>query len=89
MKHELIGDKFVEVLTNWLSPQNIECIKIQNAENPSTLNCASHNFCDANEAMIEAFEFFGEDLPNDEGEYAQFILWDRAWEYAKQKYLTA
>ena len=89
MKHELIGDKFVEVLKDWLSCEKIESIKILNARETTTLNCASHYFCDANEAMIEAFYFFNEDLPDDEGGYSQFILWNNAWSYAKKKHLTA
>ena len=89
MKHEVIGNRFAEILNSWLTPEQWEAVKAENSKDTTTLNCASHNFCDANMAMVEAFEFFQEELPDDDGDLAQFDLWNNAWSYAKNKYLTA
>jgi hypothetical protein len=91
MKHELIGDKFAEVLKDWLQSEKFEEVRKRNAEDPELgiYSCASHDFCDANMAMIEAFESFGEELPDDDGDQAQFDLWNKAWSYAKNTHLTA
>lgn len=89
MKHEVIGNRFALILNSWLTPEQLEAVKSENAKDTTTLNCASHNFCDANMAMVEAFEFFQEELPDDDGDQAQFDLWNKAWDYAKKTHLTA
>lgn len=89
MKHEVIGNRFALILNSWLTPEQLESVKSENAKNKTTLNCASHNFCDANMAMVEAFEFFQEALPDDDGDQAQFDLWNKSWDYAKKTHLTA
>lgn len=55
--------------------------------------CASHNFCDANETMADAFaEIMGRPILPDDGEgmtQADCDLWNQAWAIAKRDYLTA
>jgi hypothetical protein len=54
--------------------------------------CASHDFCDANMTMQEAWEsvmgrdFLPDDAPPSDADCA---LWNRAWEIARAAYLIA
>ena len=54
--------------------------------------CASHDYCDANVVMAEAFaEVMGRDFLPDEGapSDADCTLWNQAWHFARSHYLTA
>jgi hypothetical protein len=49
--------------------------------------CASHDFCDANMPMAEAFEgLMGREI--DTQSDADVALWNEAWSIAKREYLT-
>ena len=55
--------------------------------------CASHDFCDANMVMLEAFEKHGQaaacHLTDGSAEHeASCVLWGEAWAIAKRDYLT-
>lgn len=55
--------------------------------------CASHDHCDANECMAEAFAaVMGRDILPDHGEgmtQEDCDLWNQAWGRARRAYLTA
>lgn len=83
-----LAQAFVEVLTDWLKPAEMRVVRRRNQMNLLAGNgcCASHDFCDANMAMVEAFEEFGLATPGDEGcedgtpaHEAACDLWNRAW----------
>ena len=85
-----LANRFADILRDWLTPGDWKEMRKRNAALPQGI-CASHDFCDANEAMLEAFQSFGiEPLP-EQGEMPESIAaqWGAAWELAKKERLTA
>lgn len=87
---QALGDEFVTLLSHWLSDYEIGEIQRLNATPAyaNTGSCASHNFCDSNEALLFAFEVLAEcelDLEIQE----HLDLCNAAWDYARTTYLTA
>jgi len=88
--HILIGEKFTEMIIEDLSDLILGEIRRKNLAYQLEGNgecCATHDFCDANVVMSDAFEsVMGYEVdPQDE---QQAKLWGEAWDYAKIKYLT-
>ena len=83
---EHIAEAFRKIISEWLDEKTVKAIDSENKSN-SDGTCATHNFCDANMAMMEAFEGFGIDpLPEDDAEReAMTDLWNRAWNIAKEQ----
>lgn len=79
--HELARG-FSRVLRKRLSPDELaECVRRNDSEaNPGI--CHSHDFCDANMAMAEAWELLTS-LP-----HCPEALWDAAWNIAKTSNFT-
>lgn len=74
---------FSEVLKVWLSPDEMREVIARNRAEPNPSICHSHDFCDANMAMLEAWEpAIGPDIDvhSDEG----IALWNAAWSRAKR-----
>ena len=83
-----VARKFAEVLRSWLSPEEIaQVIALNKAEPSDNAVCHSHDYCDANMAMIEALELEALDfggLETNPPEYdAAIELWNEAWTLAK------
>jgi hypothetical protein len=101
---ERIADAFADVLRNWLTADQWAEMQTRNVDYSDGV-CASHDFCDANMAMAEAFETVTGREPS--GGYdtlangspvdtmaaiqadADCALWSAAWDIAKPRYLTA
>ena len=93
---EALAEEFASVLRKWLTVEEWREMRRRNAkyvaENDHGI-CASHDFCDANMAMLSALENLGVRgrLPYDEtdprGEVGS--LWSAAWDVAMKKYLAA
>ena len=93
-----LADTFAGILRDWFAPDEFAAMRDANAryarEGRMTL-CASHDYCDANEAMSAAFiRVIGRDalLPTDgrNAERAEDMrAWNAAWDIAKARYLTA
>jgi len=82
-----IAEAFAEVMRQWLSREEFAEMKRRNAQN-HPLICASHDFCDANMAMWEAFKGVrSRDIDGDSE--ADTALWNDAWALAKRLYFTA
>ena len=85
-----VAFEFSEVLRNWLTLEEMDEVILRNAnEYKDSDVCASHDFCDANMAMAEAFDNLGltttadiEDCESTEWIAAQ-DLWNTAWTIAK------
>jgi hypothetical protein len=77
----IIALRFVEVLQAWLSPQEWTEMRERNAKQTNTGICHSHDFCDSNMAMAEAFESVTGREP-DTGSDADTALWNAAWALA-------
>lgn len=85
-----LGDAFAKVLQGWLTTVEWKEMRARNVANIGGLCCASHDFCDANMAMDEAFtKLMGRDLIRDDGMSAPDLeLVNAAWTYAKAKHLA-
>ena len=97
-----IGDRLASVLREWLAADEMATVRRRNAEYAArgeTYACASHEFCDANVAMQEAFEavmgrgvYLPYQVDNGEATAAQadddIALWNAAWDYAKREHLS-
>ena len=73
-----LAARFKAILTEWLSEEErAEVVRLNN--DPAWHGCcATHDFCDANEAMAEAFrrEGMGSNFPDDDD-------WNTAWDLFK------
>jgi len=82
--------KFAEVLHEWLTPEQMRMVVARNeGQDHDDPCCASHDFCDANMAMDEAFtKAMGREIKADDihGGYveADCDLWNGAWAIAKR-----
>lgn len=81
-----LARSFADILGDWLTPEQFAEMREKNRANICANICASHDYCDANEAMLDAFEYLAHreaDLIDD----ADLI--NEAWNIAKREYLTA
>ena len=84
---EVIGERFASVLSGWLKHSQWEEMRRVNVGNVGDSVCASHDFCDANEAMSKAFmSVTGREISGDNEADCQ--LWNDAWSFAKRTQLT-
>lgn len=83
-----LAHAFARVLRSWLDAEEIATVIERNrAQPPGSGICHSHDFCDANMAMDEAFGACGFWRWVDDGEDVIFVndeLWAEAWGLAKQ-----
>lgn len=74
LEQDLTAEQFAEIKRLNATPEYSDGI------------CASHNYCDANVFMLEAFEAFGLSAPEDSDEPA-VAIWNGAWEFASKEFL--
>jgi hypothetical protein len=82
---------FYTVLGEWLDRSEMRTVRERNVKHADSNICASHDFCDANMAMDEAFRrVFGAGPLDgvDQMSDAACNLWGAAWDMAKRDYLT-
>lgn len=87
---EVLSSEFVRVLRGHLDPGQWEEMRRRNAAEAGPDVCHSHDFCDANIAMYEAFTNLGVDpFPIGDGEMLEenVALWNGAWDLAWRDYL--
>lgn len=77
---EALAREFCRVLNHWLSPAQIGEINRRNAANENKSVCASHDYCDANQAMLDAMDVLGIEFNDDSHD-----LINRAWEIARKR----
>lgn len=88
MNAQLLASEFANILRAWLTPAEFVEMQEKNAANIRSNICASHDYCDANEAMLLAWEIV-------HGREFEFLSdadgreMDEAWNIAKREYLTA
>ena len=87
-----LARSFADILGEWLTPEQFAEMRLRNVQYVNDNICASHDYCDANMAMIEAFNrVLGREpaswFANDSD--ADMRLMDEAWNIAKREYLTA
>lgn len=81
-----IANEFINVIHQWLMPEQIDEIVLRNRHEPSGKICHTHDFCDANVAMLEAFTWVtGRDADFEDDDEKDIKLINRAWDIAKAK----
>lgn len=80
--------RFDTLLREFLTKQEYAEMKRLNSTDPAyaTSSCASHNYCDANEFMSDAFTAVNGREMNPSNE-ADCALWNRAWEIARERFI--
>lgn len=79
---EALAREFAQILASWAKPdERRQIVELNRAERNSSI-CHSHDFYDANQAMIDALEKFGVELDIQSTE--QNALTDEAWDIAKR-----
>jgi len=78
---QLIASRFDSILREWLLPDEYSDMVQENKEDPDTNVCHSHDYCDANVAMMEAF---GADFDCDNESHMEAIA--EAWNVWKSTY---
>lgn len=88
-----LAKEFGNVLKEWLTTDQMESVIRSNQRDKNEPWCSSHDFCDANMAMDEAFQkvmqreyvFFNDDKPESEQENIDDTdLTNTAWALAKE-----
>ena len=77
-----IAGKFSELLQAELTPSELQEARELNKTEEDSNVCHSHDFCDANMVMHEAFGTFGIDPLDDLDKWSN--LWNSAWSLAKK-----
>lgn len=75
---EELAVEFCRILNEWLSADELDEINRRNGLPEYETCCATHDFCDPNQAMAEALETFGVEFHSDR---CDFI--NDAWAIAK------
>lgn len=85
-----LGEAFAKALRGMLTAEQWAEMRRRNVDNPGDFACASHDFCDANMAMIEAWsQVTGREMFEEEWHEAVCMdATNAAWSYAKPKHLT-
>jgi hypothetical protein len=88
----MLAREFGELMGEWLTPRELAVVRKKNATPAYATACASHDFCDANMCMLDAFTglmsrepAFSDDEPQQEVDLG---LINGAWALAKRLYLT-
>ena len=78
---EAVAARFCAILRSWLSPQQLQEINEENRLNPGF--CATHDYCDPNQAMIDAWEIeSGREWSSEDGEC--YEITEAAWPKARE-----
>jgi len=56
---DALAAEFFRVLREWLTPEELAEINRRNSTPEYSESCASHDFCDPNQAMADALAAFG------------------------------
>ena len=77
-----IANKFSSILREWLTTEELQEINDKNADYRMGIGtwCATHEYCDPNQAMINALAHFGIDIDFDNEEHINLI--NDAWKLA-------
>lgn len=80
-----LAREFSNILRGWLTPEEMEQVVIANRDETNPHVCHSADYCDANMAMIQAFENVSQGgFIQDGDDQFQAWRWNEAWELAKK-----
>ena len=81
-----LANAFSKIIREWLTEEELAEVRELNAGEPKNVSiCHSHDFCDANQAMIDALESLGVEYGSEDfgdGDKGFDIL-NAAWDLAK------
>jgi len=83
-----IATAFTRILNEWLTPEQIIEVNRKNSTPEYNNCCATHDYCDSNVAMLEAFkEVMGREhaFADEETLEADTDITNAAWQIAKNK----
>ncbi len=80
-----LADRFTKHLRKYVGDENMKEIARRNRKKPVLPHvCHSHDFCDANQAMIDAWKELWPEMEFDIDEHADLI--NEAWEIARMSW---
>ena len=85
---QALAESFAAALADTLGPVLFQSMRTRNVQNIGDGICASHDFCDANQVMLDAFAYAMQ-READTSSDADMALMDAAWTMARSRYLTA
>lgn len=81
---ERLAKEFSSILRSWLSKEELSKVVKDNEEEKDSSICHSHDHCDPNQAMIDAFtKIKGKDI--DFQDDKNMDLMNKAWDLAKKE----
>ena len=82
---DALASEFCAVLRSWLTPEQMEEVVRRNKVETHPGICHSHDFCDANEVMLQAARNLGllSQIEDIDERYLVEDIWDEAWNRAK------
>lgn len=83
-KINILAGAFSSVLLEWLGEHTLRGVVNANARELNPDVCHSHDECDANMAMLEAFEKTFPSEPFDLDSAEQVALFNNAWDKARE-----
>lgn len=83
---ETLSKTFIRILHEWLTPEQLDEVRQRNRPEQNPSICHTHDFCDPNQAMIDALERHGMEwiFADEEGKESQTDLINKAWDIAKE-----
>lgn len=81
---ETLATEFTAILRDWLTREELVEIDSLNRAEPNGSVCHSHDFCDPNQAMLDALARFGV-VDYRAADKKLNVLIDKAWSFAKNR----
>lgn len=78
-----LAKEFVTILRGWLTPAEFRLMRLRNRNETNPNVCHSHDFCDANMAMLEALTNLNCAAEFDPADESHCAVWNEAWDLAK------
>jgi hypothetical protein len=82
-----LAREFCKVFTEWCTPEQLAEVNRRNDAETDDMICHSHDFYDANQAMLDAMEQLS--IPYDPSDQSNTDLIMAAWDMAKAAHFTA
>ncbi len=87
-KTDALACEFAITLRGWMTADQWESMRAENARRGEDGTCASHDHVDANQAMIDAFgTIMGREY--DFASEADHVMTEEAWTKARVSFMTA
>jgi hypothetical protein len=82
---EKVAREFSRILREWLTPEEMNVVLAENEHETNSGICHTHDYCDANEAMLEAIKkITGRNADQVLDDLANDNIWSDAWVLAEK-----